>query len=664
MPPPRRRSLIGCLLIALVSLLFGCTNDRSSPELLSVIELVPHSAGLGDRVEVLGRNLPVGRVDDVRVVFRGRLSRAGEPAQNNQVIEIADARLERDRVSFDLDQATIDRFVGSTPDARHTTFVGRVEVVLTGASKTPVRGSIKGDVTFDVVPREASRALRERRVEEAREAAAFFGLDLANDSAAEGLDVRAVRPESPAAKAGIREGDRLLAIGGVSALDVTDIVPDVRGSTVPMSLDRDGTRIEGAISIEGYRGDQSSAFGPGVVVLVSLLITMLLFGTRIGRWLSWLGHRLEDGVLRHQRPGGSFFAALLRAALHDARRGPREEGTFSSILPVIVFVGVSVTFASLPFLEMRGRAELDIGILYLLSVTSLLVMGLLTGGWASSESPVWGRLRAVLDVIVCELPALSALAAVVLTTGSLRVRDVVVQQMGNRATWSELGGVPWAWNALKSPHLFLLFALFFVSALIDGSKTKTLAAADSTRQRAGIPLGSAAFFFAEWMHLFVMCALATVAFLGGYGVPGVSAATLAQSSGLQAVGAFLFLVKCWALVGFALVARATLPRLRPRTVLRMGLRVILPACAIGLGLTALTLRFPPVPGVERALGMVTLATVTTVVGLLVGSVALSASGRARGQERRDGELDLAPRVREEAYLRSLKNFRARVNPLL
>ncbi len=616
-----------------------------------MIELVPHSAGLGDRVEVLGRSLPVGRVDDVRVVFRGRLSRPGQPALNDQVIEVSSARLERDRVSFELDEPTLERFVGSAAEARHTTFVGRVEVVLTGASKTPVRGSIKGDVTFDLLPREVGRALREQRAEEAREAAAFFGVDLAIEDADEGLAVRAVRPESPAAKAGFREGDRLLALGGVSMLEATDIVPDTRGSSVPFSLERDGARVEGAISIEGYRGDQTSALGPGVVLLASLLITMLLFGSRLGRWLSWLTHRLEDGVLRHRRPGGSFFAALLRAALHDARRGPREDSALSSILPVIVFVGVSLTFASLPFLELNGRAELDIGILYLLSVTSLLVMGLLTGGWSSSESPFWGRLRAVVDVIVCELPALSALAAVVLTTGSLRVRDIVMLQMGSRPTWSELGGVPWAWNALKSPHLFLLFALFFVSALIDGSKTKTLAAADSTRQRDGLPLGSAAFFFAEWMHLFVMCALATVAFLGGYGVPGVSAAELARSGGWQVAGAFLFLLKCWSLVGFALVARATLPRLRPRTVLRLGWRLILPACGVGLGLTALSLRFPLMPGVERALGMVTLATACTVLGLVVSAVAFArpaASGEpgSRGQP-----------VRQSS-------FRARVNPLL
>jgi len=639
MPTSWRRLSIGCLFLVLLALI-GCKNDRSRPELLAVTELVPRSASLGDRVEILGRNLPVGQVDDVRVFFRGRLSRAGEPPRMDQVIAIESAQLERDRVSFELDEITLERFVGPAAEARHTTFLGRVEVSLTGASKTAVAGSIKGDVSFDIVPREIGRTAREMRNNQGREAAAFFGLELGLPTRDQGLEVRAVRADSPASRAGMRPGDLLVSLAGVSTFDPTDIVPDSRGTIVPVTLERDGERVEASLSIEGYQGDRTAALSPGVIVLASLLILMLLFGTRIGGWLSWLSHRLDDGVARHRRPGGSFGAALLRAALHDARRGSLEHGALSAILPVIVFVGVSATFASLPFLEMNGRAELDIGILYLLSVTALLVMGLLTGGWGSSESPVWGRLRAVLDVVVCELPALSALAAVVLSTGSLRVRDVVLAQMGARANWSELGGVPWAWNALKSPHLFLLFALFFITALVDGSKSKTLPPADSTRDRAGLPLGSAAFFLAEWMHLFVMCALATIAFLGGYGVPGVSASDLGQSALWQLVGSLLFLLKCWSLVGVTLVARATLPRLRPRTVLRLGLRLLVPACIAGLGLTALSIQFPLLPGAERALGAVTLLTVATAFALVIGSVAFA----------RPTSADV--------------RFRARVNPLL
>ena len=67
---------------------------------------------------------------------------------------------------------------------------------------------------------------------------------------------------------------------------------------------------------------------------------------------------------------------------------------------------------------------------------------------------------------------------------------------------------PWAWNALRSPQLFFLFALFFVTALVDGHR-ETSKSSNGARS-----LGAVAFFFAEWTHVFVMCGLGTIAFLG------------------------------------------------------------------------------------------------------------------------------------------------------
>lgn len=286
-------------------------------------------------------------------------------------------------------------------------------------------------------------------------------------------------------------------------------------------------------------------------------------------------------------------------------------------------------FASLPFLELRGL-ELDVGMLYLLSVTALLSMGVLTGGWGAGRARLWGRVRALVDLLVCQLPALCALLAVVLATGSLRVRDIVAAQSGAGA---ELG-LPWAWNALRSPHLFLLFSLFFMTALVDGSRSAEPGA--TTAKQAG----SAGFFFAEWMHLFVMCALGAILFLGGYGLPFVSPADLSVSTVWKVLGATLFLVKCWALLGLVLVLRAALPRLRPDTVLRLGVSLVLPSCTVALALAFLASRFPLLPEVERSLGLLTLFMVAGVAALLVGTV-LTAPASSLGAR-----------------------FRARTNPLL
>mgnify|MGYP000937316696 CR=1 FL=1 len=110
---------------------------------------------------------------------------------------------------------------------------------------------------------------------------------------------------------------------------------------------------------------------------------------------------------------------------------------------------------------------------------------------------------------------------------------------------------------------------------------------------------------------------------------------------LAAAGGALFLAKCWALAGVVLLVRASVPRIRPDVLLRLGVKVIIPACLAGAGLTFLALRYPLLPAAERALGVITMATVS-LTGLWVLRFVQS-SVRAGADEAR---------------------LRARVNPLL
>lgn len=619
-------------------LLLGCQSSRNVPELLTLSEIVPRTIGPNDRIDVIGRNLPVGQVGQARVVFRGDLHRPGRPPLVDQVIEVEDARLERDRISFEIDDLVLERFAGAGDGASHTTFRGRVEAWLPGASSSmPVFGSLKGEVVLDILPREASRPVRDAREEEARAAHAFFGWELEPADGHAGLLVRSVRPDGPAARAGIGPGDVLIAFEGVSVLDVTDVVPAPLDDSCATVLQRDGKRIETITDARGYRGEVQSGLAEGVVVLGSLLLVLLIFGSRAGKWTTWLAHRMKEKIVMHRSPGGGLVGALVRTAVRDVRGAREAEGlTVARLAPLLVFAGVSLAFALLPLVELKGRTELDIGILYLVSVTALLTMGLLTGGWGSAASPVWGRLRAIVEVVVCELPAACALGAVVMITGSLRVRDVVLAQVGSSGSVLETGGWPWQWNALKSPQLFLLFGLFFVTALVDGAERRTTTATGASRS------DSPAFFFAEWVHVFVMCALAAIAFLGGYAVPGVSTQELHGSVALQIAGCALFLLKCWLLALVVLLLRASLPRIRPRVLLRLGVRVLLPASVIGVALTVLTLHFPLLPVAQRTLGLITLITVTVTV-LLLGAAVFAAVRAVRVDDTR---------------------FRARVNPFL
>ncbi|NUP11581.1 MAG: hypothetical protein HOW73_36510 [Polyangiaceae bacterium] len=630
------RGLLLALLV-LSAVVVGCSPRRTMPELLTLTELTPRAVRPNDRVDILGRDLPVGQVGDATIVFRGDLYRPGESPLIDRTIEITTAKLERDRLSFDVSDALVERFTGTGEGAKHTTFRGTVEVQLPGVSSAmPVTGSIKGDIVFDVVPRSPSKRVEDATRTKAEAAEAFFGWKLEPAAGATGgLVVRALRPEGPAARAGVREGDLIVGFAGVTALEASDVVPSGLEGSLPVAVARAGEQLDLTIDARGFRGDVESGLTSGAVVLLTILVLMLLFGSRLGRALSWFSHRMREELARHRPQGGSVALAVIRAAVSDVRSANvATKSAVGSFAPVLVAAGVTLSFATLPFVELSRRAELDLGILYLLSVTALLAMGLVTGGFGSTGSIVGSRARAVLEVVVCELPAASALGAVVVTAGSLRVRDVVLGQVGPGGAALETGAWPWAWNALRSPQLFLLFALFFVTALVDGAKP--------AQGRGRSSIGSFAFFFAEWTHVFVMCGLGTIAFLGGYALPGVAPSELDASAWLKVAGGAVFLVKCWGLAFVVLLVRAALPRIRPHVLLRLGLRVLLPACVIGLGITALTLRFPLLPAAERILGLVTMSTVVGTL-LLLGVHLFGALRSARPDDAR---------------------MRVRVNPLL
>src|SRR5688500_9846031 len=230
--PARLFGLLRSCLVLAVFLLFGCASERAVPELITLTELAPRRVTAGDVVEVRGIGLPVGDVGSARVVFRGELYRPGEPALRGQVIDVEGAKLERDRVSFEVTESLLDRFTGGDDEAVHTTFRGSVEVWLPGASSgLPVHGVVKGTSVLDIEPRTPRRSVVEERERTTNEALGFLGLELGRADG-DGVVVRGVRPDSPAARAGLQKDDVIVIFGGVTVLGSTDVLPNGRDGNV------------------------------------------------------------------------------------------------------------------------------------------------------------------------------------------------------------------------------------------------------------------------------------------------------------------------------------------------------------------------------------------------------------------------------------------------
>jgi NADH-quinone oxidoreductase subunit H len=613
---PRHAALFG--VIAALALA-GCERDRDTPELLTVTDVLPRQLEIGDRVEVMGEGLPVGEVDAARVILKGDVFRPGERPLRDQVIEIEGATVERDRVAFEVSDAIVERFTGRGDLAEHATFRGRVEVwIPEGSTRIPVFGSIKGDIELDFVPRAPRRVVAEAREQEAREAQAFLGASLTPEPGG-GAKIGALRGGGPAEAAGLRQGDVLSSFEGNHVLEPLDVVPSGRIRRAPFAARRGTERVSGEVVLDGYRSDAARELVGSATVLGSLFLVMLVLGTRLGGAVTWLVHRIEGVLGKRERRG------LLAKLVSAAGRGADERqstGLLAKSAPALVAIGLSLTFAALPFFEQRGRTELDLAILYLMSVTSLLAMALVTGGWRAGKGALSGRFWAVVDVIVVELPAALALFAIVMLSGSLRVGDVVVAQTGAGGALTETGGWPWYWNAVKNPQLLALFFLFFATSLVEP-------AAPKLERQEKDTLRSMTFFFAGWMNVFVMCAILTTAFLGGYALPGVAPQAQAQSASLQAAGAALFLAKCWGVVLVVLLMRAALPRLTPDFLVATGVRWVLPLSAVSVAIALVGMTYAWVPTVERAVSLVTLTTALSLAAIVAVGVASSLRGGPR-----------------------------------
>jgi NADH-quinone oxidoreductase subunit H len=231
--------------------------------------------------------------------------------------------------------------------------------------------------------------------------------------------------------------------------------------------------------------------------------------------------------------------------------------------PYFVFTGMFGTFAVLPFGANLVATELNVGILYLLAITGLVVVGILMAGWGSnSKWALFGGVRSAAQLVSYEIPSAFALLTVVLAAGTMSLQGIVRAQ----------GGFPWDWFIFRNPFLFAGFFLSLTAAIAEGNRTPFDLPEAESELVAGYNVEYSGLrflflLFAEWANVWVMSAVATACFLGGWQIPGVTPAMISASHGWafvgwQALSFAIFTAKATVLVFFVIQVRWTLPRLR------------------------------------------------------------------------------------------------------
>ncbi|MBI2889419.1 MAG: NADH-quinone oxidoreductase subunit NuoH [Nitrospirae bacterium] len=353
----------------------------------------------------------------------------------------------------------------------------------------------------------------------------------------------------------------------------------------------------------------------GVVLVVALVVATVVL--TIAGILTWAERRVAGRTQSRVGPNRVGPLGFLQWVADGIKLITKEDvipaaadRTLFRLAPYPVIVGIFAAFASVPFGQKLIAADLNVGVLYLMAITSLVVVGVLMAGWASNNKwALLGGVRSAAQIVSYEVPSVLAALSVVLLAGTLSLQGIIGKQ----------GGWPWEWYLFYNPFTFVAFFLFFTSAVAEGNRTPFDLPEAESELVAGYNveysgMRFAGFFLGEFANVYLLSAIATALFFGGWQIPGVTPDMQAASPVWQAVGVGLFALKAGTGAFVVLWLRWTMPRLRVDQLMGLCYRYLLPlSFAMLLGNAAYVWLVP-----QWAAWVVQGA--TTTVGLAVAGV--------------------------------------------
>lgn len=245
------------------------------------------------------------------------------------------------------------------------------------------------------------------------------------------------------------------------------------------------------------------------------------------------------------------------------------------VAPLLCIVGVFGTIAVIPFSSGFTILDFNVGLVYLIGISSLVGLGVFLGGYGSnSKWSMIGGMRGASQIISYEIPVVLSSLSIVLLSGGLSFSALVGAQ----------GGWPHEWFIFHNPFTFVGFFILFIGSLAETNRAPfDLPEAESElvsgyhTEFSGMRFGF--FALAEYIEVFVVCGLATALFLGGYKVPMNLGGDGLIGQALQ-VGSFIS--KTLLLYYIVIVTRWTLPRLRVDQLMTMCWKYLIPIAMFNL----------------------------------------------------------------------------------
>jgi NADH-quinone oxidoreductase subunit H len=256
------------------------------------------------------------------------------------------------------------------------------------------------------------------------------------------------------------------------------------------------------------------------------------------------------------------------------------------LAPAMLLIPALMTFAIIPFgsdITLFGRniplqiADVNVGILYILALTSIGVYGLVLAGWASnSKYPLIGGLRSSAQLISYELTMGLAIVSIVLLSGSLRLNDIISQQQGHFLSW----------NVFKQPLAFLIFLI----AVYAETNRLPFDLTEAEQELVGgyhteySSMKFAMFYMAEYANMITAAELTVTLFFGGWDLPFLNETSMGMLGVVLSVAAFI--LKTAFFLFLFIWVRWTFPRFRYDQLMNLGWKVMLPLALFNIFITA------------------------------------------------------------------------------
>ncbi len=319
-----------------------------------------------------------------------------------------------------------------------------------------------------------------------------------------------------------------------------------------------------------------------LVVTVALILCVAFLTLWERKVIGWMQLRRGPNRVRilGLLPGfGQPFADVIKLLIKEVVIPARANKILFRLAPMIALIPAFAAWAVIPLSPQLVISKADAGLLYLLSLTSMGVYGVIIAGWAANSKYAFlGAMRSAAQMVAYEIAMGFALVGVLMATGSMNLGRIVETQAGGVGSWN------WFW-------LFPLFAVYFISGVAETNRAPFDVAEGESEIVAGFHveysgIAFALFFLAEYANMILISALTAVFFFGGWQGPFEGWPVLGATF-LGAPSFWWLFLKVFCLVFLFLWFRATFPRYRYDQIMRLGWKALIPVTLVWIGVEML-----------------------------------------------------------------------------